>query len=97
MFPTSSSLHKHQQVVSNMDSSKKLTVIYTWQNKNMIFWILRVKLIQTGSLFLKLTMLGSYICPELPPYVSCLTGGVPLNSTKRSYGNSIKFLVNLIR
>lgn len=45
MIPKSSSLHKHQQAVSNMDPSKKLPVIYTWQNKNMTFWILNVKLL----------------------------------------------------
>lgn len=41
-IPKSTSLRKHQQAVSNMDSSKKLTLIYTWQNKNMTFGNLNV-------------------------------------------------------
>lgn len=41
-IPKSTSLGKHQQAASNTDSSKKLTLIYTWQNKNMIFGNLNV-------------------------------------------------------
>lgn len=69
-IPQSSSLHKHQQAVSDMDSSKKLTLIYTWQNKNMIFWIFDVKLISSTS----------GLCPELPPKVTYLTSDGPLKS-----------------